>query len=777
MNTFVTRIAVSVLAILLVFCGSAQALEKSYVYDAANRLVQCSYDNGITIEYTYDTQDNRASKSTTGRLTVSAKPLTATTVPNSGGDNTPIARMTLQASADEGVTVTSPAFSVAGSLDDAGDVAAVRLFEDTNANGAVDSGEPQLGGDEAFDADDGTVTFTGLAVAISASGQRDVLLAITLAETAPHGANLQIYIPDRTGVFASGQTSGWDLFPLGVPLSWAVLTSVDLVSPEVAISAPSLSLTNTGPVSYTVTYTGADSITLQPGDVQLVSTGTATGTVGVSGTGTEERTVTISNIIGDGTLGIALAADTARDAAANPADAAGPSATFSVDNTAPSVTVNSLTTSDTTPALTGTIDDGTATIAVTVNAQTNPATNNGDGTWTLPDNTLTTLADGTYNVMVSAADAVGNIANDLSTNELIIDTVAPTLGISAPSAGITTNGPVTYTITYTGADIVTLVNGDVTLNTTGSATGDVAVTGSGMVSRTVTINNISGNGTLGISIVANTASDDASNQAVAAGPSATFNVDNTAIAVNVSAPSLTSTNSGPVNYVVTYDNVTTVSLSTGDITLNSTGDASATMAVGPVTSTSEQTLERQITLSSITGTGMLGISIAAGTATDDLSNPAPAAGPSATFEVDNTAPSVDSIVLSAKKGLMVDYIVTFSEPVTGVDVTDFTLTTTGAVTGAFVVNVSGTGAVYTVTIDTGTGNGTIRLDVIDDDTILDGVGNPLGGPGTGNGDFTAGELYNTDTGTGLLIDWRWCVLVMLLVGWVILKRKPIRRES
>jgi hypothetical protein len=89
----------------------------------------------------------------------------------------------------------------------------------------------------------------------------------------------------------------------------------------------------------------------------------------------------------------------------------------------------------------------------------------------------------------------------------------------------------------------------------------------------------------------------------------------------------------------------------------------------------------------------------------------------------------------------VDFTVTFSKPVTGVDVTDFTLTKTGAVTGESVNGVSGGPTIYTVSVGTGTGDGTIRLDVEDDDTIQDASGNPLGGIGAGNGDFTAGEEY------------------------------------
>src|SRR6185369_2018366 len=81
-----------------------------------------------------------------------------------------------------------------------------------------------------------------------------------------------------------------------------------------------------------------------------------------------------------------------------------------------------------------------------------------------------------------------------------------------------------------------------------------------------------------------------------------------------------------------------------------------------------------------------------------------------------------------------------SDTVTGVDVNDFALTTTG-VSGASITGVSGSGAIYTVTVNTGSGNGTIRLDVVDDDSIVDIADNPLGGVGVGNGSFTGGESY------------------------------------
>jgi len=90
----------------------------------------------------------------------------------------------------------------------------------------------------------------------------------------------------------------------------------------------------------------------------------------------------------------------------------------------------------------------------------------------------------------------------------------------------------------------------------------------------------------------------------------------------------------------------------------------------------------------------------------------------------------------------VTFTVTFSEPVAGVDSTDFSLTTTGDISGASVTGVTGGPTDYTIVVNTGSGPGTIRLDVVDDDTIADLVDHPLGGIGMGNGNFAGGEAYN-----------------------------------
>jgi hypothetical protein len=90
----------------------------------------------------------------------------------------------------------------------------------------------------------------------------------------------------------------------------------------------------------------------------------------------------------------------------------------------------------------------------------------------------------------------------------------------------------------------------------------------------------------------------------------------------------------------------------------------------------------------------------------------------------------------------IEWLVTFSEPVTGVDVADFVLTSTG-VSGAYIdhIHPEADPREFIVHARSGVGAGTVRLDLVDDDTIVSTLGAKLGGVGKFNGSFTAGEVY------------------------------------
>jgi hypothetical protein len=96
----------------------------------------------------------------------------------------------------------------------------------------------------------------------------------------------------------------------------------------------------------------------------------------------------------------------------------------------------------------------------------------------------------------------------------------------------------------------------------------------------------------------------------------------------------------------------------------------------------------------------------------------------------------------------VAFTVTFNMPVTGVSAAAFHLSASGDQSGASITSVTGSGAIWTVTVATvPTALGRIRLDLHDDDTITATTGAPpnstipLGGAGVGNGDFTDGQEY------------------------------------
>ncbi len=361
-----------------------------------------------------------------------------------------------------------------------------------------------------------------------------------------------------------------------------------------------------------------------------------------------------------------------------------------------------------------------------------------------PSNTLTftytvaagqTSADLDYSAISSLVgtikDGAGNSANltlptpgaagSLGANKnIIIDTTAPTIGIGTPSASITKIGPVTYTVTYadTNFNTSTLGTGDITLNTTGGATGTVNVSGSGLT-RTVTISSITGNGTIGISIAANTASDTAGNLAPASGASTTFIVDSTPPTITIGSPSVSTTRTGPVTFSVTYAdaNFNTSTLVTGNISLNSTGGATGTIGL------SGSGTAYTVTISSITGNGTLGISIASGTASDLAGNTAPSAGPSSTFMVDNTGPTVTINKAAAQadptNASPITFTVVFNESVTGFATGDVTLSGTA---GATTATVTGSGTNYNVAVSGMTGSGTV-IATISAGVAQDAVGN------------------------------------------------------
>jgi hypothetical protein len=215
-------------------------------------------------------------------------------------------------------------------------------------------------------------------------------------------------------------------------------------------------------------------------------------------------------------------------------------------------------------------------------------------------------------------------------------------------------------------------------------------------------------------------------------------------AVSITRADANPTGAQTVTFSVTFTEPVT-GVGVGDFVIDAAGITGAA-----VTGVSGSGASYTVTVDTGTGDGTLSIDFDAdadGGVTDAAGNVSVddfTAGES--YTVVRTFPSVVSVAradANPTKASTVTFTVTFDANVTGVDATDFVLTTAG-VSGAAVIGVTGSGTTYAVTVSTGTGSGTVRLDVADDDTIIDGSGNKLGGDGAGNGDFTAGEAYAID---------------------------------
>ncbi len=209
------------------------------------------------------------------------------------------------------------------------------------------------------------------------------------------------------------------------------------------------------------------------------------------------------------------------------------------------------------------------------------------------------------------------------------------------------------------------------------------------------------------------------------------------------------TNASTVHWTVTFSEaVTGVDPTDFVVTGSGTGSAAITGVDGSGSS---------YTVTAATGDdGTLALDLVDDDSIEDLSgNPlGPGDGATAgeTYVVDRTPPGVSSVVRDGAdptNAATVAWTVTFDEDVSGVDAADFALTGSGLAGTPSVETVTPIDArrysvVATTGIGTPSGSGTLRLDVTDDDSIVDAVGNALGGAGNGNGGFAAGASYTVD---------------------------------
>jgi hypothetical protein len=305
---------------------------------------------------------------------------------------------------------------------------------------------------------------------------------------------------------------------------------------------------------------------------------------------------------------------------------------------------------------------------------------------------------------VSATVGGNNTKSNAATDTLDVETLS--VNISSVNAPSTSISPITVNIDFsrdiTGFLITDIVVGNGTAsNLKGSGksyTLDVTPTNDGTVTIDLPANVVDDVDDVSVK-------NPASNQLLI---EYVTPIANATPSLVISNPSLTLASSTNVTYNVSYSNAAEVSLTDAYITLNKEGTATATINVSNGTTDSPT-----VTLSSITGDGSLGISINAGTARNGI-NLAPSQGPSNTFSVDNTAPTltISSTSPTTTNGTFVaDF--DFFDPVSltpDTSITGFSLSDISVVNG-IASNISGGGASYSATI-TPTNNGIVSVNAV-----------------------------------------------------------------
>jgi hypothetical protein len=370
----------------------------------------------------------------------------------------------------------------------------------------------------------------------------------------------------------------------------------------------------------------------------------------------------------------------------------------------------------------------TFTVSGEAGATIEYSTNNG-GLWTAYTGAVTLSAQGTYNVLARQTDQAGNGPTASGATTLTIDKTAPAApSISGISAGyyntnqtFTVSGEAGATIEYStnNGGLWTAYSGAVTLSAEGTYN---------VLARQT---------------------DQAGNGPTASG-AITLTIDKTAPTVTISSTSTASTNVSPIPVTIAF-NESVSGFVVGDLTL---GNCTATNFSGSGASYSVDITPG--------AEGIVTINVAGSMAQDAAGNNNTAATQLSRI-YDITLPTVISINRSSATPTnlsSVNFLITFSETVIGVTTGNFSLT--GSASAASISGISGSGNTRTVSVTTGSTDGSLGLDLSSILVITDNASNSLASTHFGDQTYTIDKTtqtpiltlpaINSATGDNLSID-------------------------
>ncbi|WP_449419453.1 DUF4347 domain-containing protein [Phormidium nigroviride] len=557
---------------------------------------------------------------------------------------------------------------------------------------------------------------------------------------------------------------------LGANKALVIDTTVPTITGITSTTADG-SYTTTATIPITVTFSEVVNVTGTP--TLTLGGGVTTAVNLASGAGTNTLTFNYTPAAGDTSadLDATLLTGTIADAAGNAATLTLPAATLAttkalvIDTTAPTV---ALTTAATAPVT------GTFSVAATFTEASGNVLGFDVTDLTIGNGTISNFAGSgvnyTFDIKPTAdgpvtIDVAAGKATDAASNG---NTAAPTLLINAnvpPKVTSVTstladgsyplNQVVPITVKFSESVIVTGTP-TLTLNSGGTAS---YVSGTG--TDTLTFNYTVGAGQTsadldytaitslvvpaGASItdaVVTTSNADLTLPTPAAinslGANKAIVIDTTppTVTINQASSQVDPTTNSLINYTVAFSEPVK-NFDATDITFSGVTGATATIT-GDATGQNYN-----VAVTGLSAPGALTATVKASGATDLAGN-----GNTASTSTDNSVTyspvgpyvtAISRVDTDPTTATAVNYTVTFNESVTGVDTADFSLSGT-ATTGASIGTVTGSGKTYNVSVNTGTADGTLGLDLTDNNSIINSLNATLGGTALNDGDFK-GQVY------------------------------------
>ncbi|SDL38070.1 gliding motility-associated C-terminal domain-containing protein [Pedobacter sp. ok626] len=370
-------------------------------------------------------------------------------------------------------------------------------------------------------------------------------------------------------------------------------------------------------------------------------------------------------------------------------------------------------------------------------------------------------------------------SGSLSANkDIIIDGIVPTLtSVNSSTANGTYKEGDVIAINLNFSEVITVTGTPQLIMNSGATVNYSSGSGTSTLSFNYTVQ--AGNTSADLDYISTTAlslnggslSDEVGNNATLTlpAPGAANSLGaNKNIVIDTTSPVVSSVSSSLANGTHKINDIIPVSVNfseavivtgTPTLSLNSGGTASYASGSGTTTLVFNYTVALNQSIADLDQASTTALSLAAGTIKDAAGNDAtltlaaPGAagslGANKDIAINTTAPTTLSITRTgnaAINGTSAQFLVTFSENVTGVNTSDFSITSTG-ITAPAVTFVSGSNNTRTVTVNTGTGSGTLRLDLKSSGTgIINTVGNEI------QAGYTAGEVYTIDKVIPTLIN-------------------------